>query len=60
MKISKDEYQLPEYVCDDIEQLARKTGVSSGTIRSEMSKYKHKKKKTTRFMVVEVDEEEDT
>ncbi|MBQ0113859.1 MAG: hypothetical protein KBT03_12075 [Bacteroidales bacterium] len=59
MKISRDKYELPEYVCDSIDQLSRKTGVTTSAIRSEISKFINKKRNTTRFIWVVVEDEEE-
>ena len=38
LKTSKDEYELPEIVADSIQELARKTGKSAGSIATMISR----------------------
>jgi hypothetical protein len=38
VKCSKDEYQLPEIVCDSAKELAKKTGKTPGSIATMISK----------------------
>ena len=57
MKITNDEYELPEYVADSMEELARILGVTAGSIRTEMRRYRLGIAKHSRYAVVEMEEE---
>ena len=56
MRISSDEYQLPEAIADGPKELAELVGVSQNTVNCEIYKSKHNKK--TRFIKVVLDEED--
>lgn len=55
MKLSKDKYRLPVEWAYSVDELAEKSGNSKSTIDSILSKVKHGVKEDQRFIVVEVD-----
>ena len=53
MKVSKDRFQLPEYIADSLQELSEMTGYKYGTIASQISK------KSKVFIKVELEPEPD-
>lgn len=52
MKISSDEYELPEAIAGSRKELAQTLGISDNAIRNEVYKYEHgltKKQKYIKF-----------
>ena len=58
MRITSDQYQLPEVIADTVEELSELTGVKIGSIRSTASRVVHGRLKTGTFVYVDIDEEE--
>lgn len=59
MMVSKDKYELPIAVADNVRELAEMTGGSENSIRSFISKYEHGDIKNSRYRKVVVDDEQD-
>lgn len=57
IKVTNDEYELPEFVADSITELAKMTGTNLHNISSALSKTKHKGTKSSYKKVVIDDEE---
>lgn len=57
MAIDRDEYELPYAIADSSKELAEMVGKSQNTIESSISRLKHGAYKTSRYIVVEVDDE---
>ena len=58
MEITKDKYELPLCAVDSLKELSRVTGVDKESISSVMSRFRKGKIKFSRFIVVEVEDEE--
>ena len=56
MKVSDDEYELPEAVADSVNELAKMLNISPMTIYGCINKLKHGKIKYTSYIQIEVDE----
>lgn len=54
MKVTKDEFELPLAIADTPTELSRITGDKLGTINSALSRAKHKKRKFSRYIKVEI------
>lgn len=59
MRVSKDKYELPEIVADSAESLARKCGTTAATIRTEIHRKKHNERKTSRYVSVDILEDDE-
>ncbi len=57
MEVTKDKYELPVAVADDAYKLAELTGASVNNIRTTASRHKSGKQKHSRFVKVEIMEE---
>lgn len=57
MKVTKDEFELPVYVCDTAVELARLCGCSQNNIYSSISHSKSRRQKT-QYVRVRVEEDE--
>ena len=55
MWVTKDKYQLPLCVSDNVEEIARISGRSINTVYSSVSKQKYGIVKNSQFVCVEVD-----
>ena len=55
MWVSKDKYQLPLFVSEKVEEVARVSGRNIFTIYSSISKHKYGVVKNSQFLCVEVD-----
>ena len=60
MEVTKDRYELPVAVADSIKELARIVGVSRDNIKSSASKRRRGLLKRSRFVSVEIEDEEET
>lgn len=59
LRVSADEYELPEVVCDTVQELSEICKVSANCIQSSYSKFKHGIYKTSRYRKVVIEEVED-
>ena len=59
MKVTRDKYELPVAVADSAAELARKLGVSKGSIESSASQQKRGLNLHSIYRRVEVDDEEE-
>lgn len=59
LKVTADQYELPELVCDSISELSRKTGFTTSYISSAISKHRRGLIKKCKFRRVEIEEGED-
>ena len=57
MMVTKDEYELPVFIADSAEELARITGAPRNNISSMASKYNSGVLKRSKFQRVEIPEE---
>lgn len=57
LKVSNDEFELPEIVADSASMLAEKTGASVATIYSSVSHYNHGAIKNSIYRRVEITED---
>lgn len=60
MRVSADEYELPEYVADTVPELARMCGMTPNTIYASISHAKNGCYKRSLFVKVEPLEDGDT
>ncbi len=58
MEVTKDKYELPVAVADDAYKLSELTGASVNNIRSTVCRYEHGEIKRSRFVRVEMEEDE--
>jgi ribosomal protein L7Ae-like RNA K-turn-binding protein len=58
MEVTQDEYELPIRIADSRSQLARMCGVSKAAVSVAISHWKNGDVKRSRFVMVEVDDEE--
>lgn len=58
LRVSADEYELPEIVCDTVHELSEICKVSASCIQSSYSKFKHGINKTCRYRRVEIEEDD--
>lgn len=56
MRVSTDEYELPEVIADSWKELALKCGVSTDTIKTHRFKYRNGIVKHEKYIKVELDE----
>ena len=59
MQVSSDELQLPEAVADTARELSELVGTSESCIISCVSKFKHGKLKSCKYIKVELEEDEE-
>lgn len=59
MKVTQDEYELPLAIASTVQELADICGTSANNIRSTMSRHKSGKFKKTKYVKVEVSEEDE-
>ena len=59
LEVTRDKYELPVAVADSIKELARIVGVSRDNIKSSASKHRRGLVKRSRFVSVEIEDEED-
>lgn len=59
MEITKDEYQLPVAVADTVKDLAKKIGTRANSISSALCKQRKGVHIKSRYIEVELDEEEE-
>lgn len=55
MWVSKDKYQLPLFVSEKVEEVARVSGRNINTVYSSISKQRYGVVKNSQFLCVEVD-----
>ena len=55
MWVSKDKYQLPLFVSEKVEEVARVSGRNINTVYSSISKQKYGVVNNSQFLCVEVD-----
>lgn len=58
MEVTQDEYELPVLIALSASELARKVGTSRSNVTSSACRHKRGKRKRTRFLKVEIDDEE--
>lgn len=58
VKVTKDEYELPEAVADTAAELAKMFGVSRFAVRDSASHYRHGKIKKPVFLKIEEGDED--
>lgn len=58
MEVTQDEYELPVLIALSASELARKAGTSRTNVSSSACKNKHGRCKQTRFLKVEIDDDE--
>lgn len=58
IKVSNDEYELPEIVADTSTELSRMCGLDRNSVQSAISNAKRRKNKC-QYIKVEIDDEED-
>lgn len=58
MEVTQDEYELPVLIALTASELARKAGTTRTNVSSSACRHKRGKHKRTRFLKVEVDNEE--
>ena len=56
LKVSEDEYELPEIVCDSCEALAWKCGVKAKSLRGMISKFENGKRSKCKYRKVVVED----
>lgn len=56
MEVTKDEYELPVVIADDLAELSRRSRTTKGAIKSAISHLKSGKIKKSRFIKVEIPE----
>ena len=56
LMVTNDKYELPLIVADSAKELAEKSGNPTNTVYCMMSKYRHGKIKSSRFICVEVED----
>lgn len=59
MRITRDKYELPLAIADSAEELAEICNVKRETVASMVSSYEKGKLKTSRYICVNVEEDED-
>lgn len=59
MKVSDDEYELPEAIANTADELAKICGVTGSTVRSMVSHCKGHPNRHSRYLFVIVREEDD-
>ncbi len=59
MEVTQDEYELPLAIADSPTELARICGTSSTNVRSAVCRWKSGEHVRSRFIVVEIDEDDD-
>lgn len=59
MRITRDKYELPLAIADSAEELAEICNVERSTVASMASSYEKGKLKTSRYICVNVEEDED-
>ena len=52
LRVTKDKYELPEYIADTAEELADMLGISPNTIYSSMANWKKGRTKTSPYRKV--------
>ena len=56
MKVSKDEYRLPQAIADSAQELAELCGTNENSVRSTASKHRRGQYKTASYIKVEVED----
>ena len=56
MRVSKDEYELPEAVAESAQELATMLNVTRGSIETAVSHYKAGRTKWSRYRKIEISE----
>lgn len=57
MEVTKDEYELPIFIADNLDELAKKSGTSSNCISSTISHFNKGTLKKSKFKKVVIDDE---
>ena len=60
LRVSRDEYELPEVVADTVQELAWRCGVSINAVRSNIGHYNKGDLKRCKYVRVEVEDEDET